>query len=101
MAQPDSPRQSKDALAAALVAIDDPATMRAFLDDLCTPAELTALCERWHIAQLLDEGELTYREIGARAGASPTTVTRVARYVRDGGAGGYRAALDSLKEATR
>ena len=98
MANMQSPRQSREALANALVGIEDPATMIALLDDLCTPAELTALCERWHIAQLLDEGELTYREIGARAGASPTTVTRVARFLRDGGAGGYRAALDMKKE---
>ena len=98
MANTQSPRQSKDVLAATLSRIDDPAVMLAMLDDLCTPAELTALCERWHIAQLLDEGELTYREIGARAGASPTTVTRVARFLRDGGAGGYRAALDMQKE---
>lgn len=98
MANTQSPRQSRDALAKALLAMRDERELMAFLEDLCTPAELTALCERWHIAQLLDEGELTYREIGQRAGASPTTVTRVARFLRDGGAGGYRAALDMLKE---
>ena len=49
MANTQSPRQSRDALANALLAIDDKATMLALLDDLCTPAELTALCERWHI----------------------------------------------------
>ena len=36
-----------------------------FLKDLCTPAELKALEERWAVAQLLYEDNLSYREIAA------------------------------------
>ena len=35
------------------------------LKDLCTPAELKALEERWAVAQLLYEDNLSYREIAA------------------------------------
>ena len=32
--------------------------MRSLLRDLCTPSELRALAERWHVAGLLDGTEL-------------------------------------------
>jgi len=68
---------------------------RAFFQDLCTPAELQAMKDRWAVARLLDEG-LTYRAIHDRTGVSVTTIGRVARYIGDG-AGGYRAALKRTK----
>ena len=46
-----------DDLAAAIAAIDDPGEARAFLGDLCTPAEIHALAERWYVARLLDQGD--------------------------------------------
>ena len=63
-----------------------------FLRDLCTRSELDAMAHRWQVAQLLDEG-LPYLEVAARTGASTTTVTRVAQWLRNG-EGGYRLALD-------
>ena len=48
-----------DDLADALVQIRDKADARALLADLCTPAEIHTLAERWHVAQLLDAGDLT------------------------------------------
>jgi TrpR-related protein YerC/YecD len=66
-----------------------------FLRDLCTISELEAMAHRWRVAQLLDEG-LPYQEIGRRAHASTTTVTRVAHWLRHG-EGGYRLALGRLK----
>ena len=42
---------------------------------------------------------LPYVEIAQRTGASTTTVTRVAHWLRHG-EGGYRLALDRLKETT-
>jgi TrpR-related protein YerC/YecD len=65
---------------------------REFFRDLCTLAELEALTHRWQVAQLLDEG-LPYHEIARRTGASTTTVTRVAHWLRHG-EGGYRRALE-------
>jgi TrpR-related protein YerC/YecD len=62
-----------------------------FLRDLCTLSELEAMAHRWQVAKLLDEG-LPYQEISRRTGASTTTVTRVAHWLRHG-EGGYRLAL--------
>lgn len=68
--------------------------MRAVLIDLCTPAELRALSERWRVAKLLDEGEMSYREISAETGVSTTTIGRVARFLKDEPHGGYRLLLE-------
>lgn len=86
-----------DDLADALVAVDSRAQARAFLADLCTPAEVHTLAERWHVAQLLDAGELTYREIHEATGVSTTTIVRVARFLRQEDNEGYRALLDRRK----
>lgn len=72
--------------------------VKAFLIDLCTPAERHALAERWLVAQLLDEGKLSYRDISAKTGVSTTTIGRVARFLKDEPHGGYRFVLDSMKE---
>ena len=69
---------------------------RALLADLCTPAEVHSLAERWQVARLLDADELTYREIHDATGVSTTTIVRVARFLRQEGNGGYRALLDRL-----
>lgn len=84
-------------LAAALAAIDDPSEARAFLGDLCTPAEIHALAERWYVARLLDQRTMTYREIHNATGVSTTTVVRVARFLRQEANGGYRRVLDRLR----
>jgi TrpR-related protein YerC/YecD len=68
-----------------------------FCRDLCTLAELEAMAHRWEVARLLEQG-LPYVEIAQRTGASTTTVTRVAHWLRHG-EGGYRLALDR-KERT-
>ena len=52
-----------------------------------------SLLQSW----LLDAGGKSYREIAAEAHASPTTVVRVARYLKDMPHQGYRLALDRLK----
>jgi TrpR-related protein YerC/YecD len=70
-----------------------------FLRDLCTIGELEAMAHRWQVARLLDQG-LPYHEIARRTGASTTTVTRVAQWLRHG-EGGYRSALDRLKRRSR
>ena len=52
-----------------------------FLRDLCTPSEIEAMEERWEVAKLLFEGELTYREIASELSTSTATITRVARFL--------------------
>lgn len=66
-----------------------------FLKDLCTPAELSALSERWHICKALNEG-FSYREIHGRWGFSLTTIGRVARFLKDESYGGYVNVLKKL-----
>ena len=66
-----------------------------FFRDLCTIAELEAMAHRWQVARLVDEG-LPYHEVSRRTGASTTTVTRVAHWLRHGEEG-YRLALDRGK----
>ena len=68
------------------------------LADLCTPAEVRTLAERWHVARLLDDTDLTYREIHDATGVSTTTIVRVARFLKQERILGYRMALDRLKD---
>ena len=62
----------------ALLMLKNKNEVDGFLKDLCTPAELKALEERWSVAQLLYEDNLSYREIASKLKTSTTTVTRVA-----------------------
>ena len=81
-------------LADALVRLKDKDEAMALLADLCTPAEVHTLAERWHVAKLLNAGDLTYREIHEATGVSTTTIVRVARFLRQENNGGYRMLLD-------
>jgi len=83
-------RPSLNPLLDALLAMRTPAEMGNFLDDLCTPAELEAIADRWRVVPLLLE-ETPYREIHDRTGVSVTTIGRIARCLSFG-AGGYRLA---------
>lgn len=85
-------------LESALASIKSGEEMQRFLVDLCTPAELRALAERWHVAQILDAGESSYRDISAMTGVSTTTIGRVARFLKDEPHQGYRAVLDRQKD---
>ncbi|MEB2316324.1 MAG: YerC/YecD family TrpR-related protein [Xanthomonadaceae bacterium] len=92
-----SPRERRtalDRLADALLAMQDRSQMRALLTDLCTPAEIEAMADRWQVVAPLLEG-VPYREIHERTGVSVTTVGRVARSLTHG-AGGYLHAAEAL-----
>lgn len=78
-------------LAQALASVDGAEEMAAFLTDLCTPAELEALADRWSVVPLLEQG-VPYRQVHEQTGVSVTTVGRVARSLEHG-TGGYRAVL--------
>lgn len=83
-----------DDLVLALQSLREPADLRAMLIDLCTPAELEAMADRWQVVPLLLRG-VPYRDIHQRTGVSVTTVGRVARCLTHG-AGGYRKAAEQL-----
>ncbi len=84
-------------LSAVMAALPDAEAVKAFLLDLCTPAELQAMVDRWTVVQLLQRG-LSYRAINEKTGISVTTVGRVARFLEMGN-GGYQAALEALETA--
>lgn len=88
-----------DGLCDALLTARDRPEMRRLLLDLCTPAEIRALAERWHVARLLDTTGLSYREIHDCTGVSTTTIVRVGRFLRQEPHQGYRRALDRLGAA--
>ena len=92
-----TPRQEAQAernLIVALMTMKTPEECRAFLKDLCTPAELQAMADRWALVEALQQ-DLPYREIHRLTGVSLTTIGRVARYMADG-AGGYALAVERL-----
>jgi len=79
----------------AILALENPDEVERFLRDLCTLSELGAMAHRWEVVKLVEQG-LPYQEISSRTGASTTTVTRVAHWLRYG-EGGYRLALERRK----
>jgi TrpR-related protein YerC/YecD len=96
-----SPRQEAQAernLVAALQTMRTADELRAFLRDLCTPAELQAMADRWAVVEWLKQ-DLPYREIHRLTGVSVTTIGRVARYLASGN-GGYSLAAKRLETKT-
>jgi TrpR-related protein YerC/YecD len=83
-------------LCAALLVPRTAEEMSRLLVDLCTPAEIRTLAERWHVARLLDGSGLSYRDIHDATGVSTTTIVRVARFLRQEPHRGYRLALDRI-----
>ena len=95
---PTPPFRPTEGLATALASLRSDEEARLLLRDLCTPAEVRTLAERWQVARLLDAGQLTYREIHDATGVSTTTIVRVARFLKEEQNGGYRLLLDRLKD---
>src|SRR5215469_2619359 len=97
-----TPRQEALAernLCAAVAALQTAEECRAFFRDLCTPAELQAMADRWAVVQFLKR-DLPYREVHRLTGVSVTTIGRVARFLASGH-GGYETAARRLDEARR
>ena len=90
-------KRTEDALFRAVMSLEDVHQCRNFFKDLCTPAELQALVDRWQVVELLQQ-DLPYRRIHDLTGVSVTTIGRVARFLTDG-FGGYAAALEHSDEA--
>ena len=91
------PVSPEDALCKALLSLDTLPQMRALLRDLCTPAELEALTDRWRVVPFLLD-EVPYREIHERTAVSITTIGRVARCLNSGN-GGYLGVIASQRRA--
>lgn len=87
-------QRAEQSLYQAILALEDADEVMRFFRDLCTPAELQAIVDRWRVVGLLRTG-LTYRQINDQTGISVTTIGRVARFLADGN-GGYRAVAERL-----
>jgi TrpR-related protein YerC/YecD len=97
-----SPRQealSERALFSAVATLRSADECRAFFRDLCTPAEIQAMADRWAAVDCLQRG-LPYREIHRLTGVSVTTIGRVARFLAAGN-GGYALAVRRLETLGR
>jgi TrpR-related protein YerC/YecD len=95
---------SQEALAernlfAAVTSLRSTEECRAFFRDLCTPAELQAMADRWAVVDWLVRG-VPYREINRLTGVSVTTISRVARCLADGN-GGYSLVVRRTKGPRR
>jgi TrpR-related protein YerC/YecD len=86
--------QAERNLVAAILTLRSVEECRAFLRDLCTPAELQAMADRWAVVDCLRRG-LPYRQIHEQTGVSVTTIGRVARYLAAGN-GGYALAAQRM-----
>lgn len=96
MLDPEKPLDSAEvALCKALLSLRNVGEMQAFLHDLCTPAELESLADRWTVVPYVLR-DVPYREIHARTAVSVTTIGRVARFLHQG-SGGYRRAAARVR----
>lgn len=93
----DSTRAERS-LCEALLTLRTVEEARAFLDDLCTPAEREAMRDRWSVVPHLIAGE-PYWQIHDSTAVSITTIGRVARCLEQG-SGGYALAA-SRRRASR
>ena len=70
----------------AILALQTAEDARSFFNDLCTPAELEGLIDRWRVAQMLVK-KVPYRKIAAETSVSTATIVRVARFLNNGNDG--------------
>ena len=68
----------------------------AYFEDLCTVKELSDMAQRLDTAILLSDGK-SYQQILEQVDISTATIGRVSKCLNYG-SGGYRAAIDKLKE---
>ena len=93
---PKSLRNEKtEALFKAILSLETSEDCYAFFDDLCTIKELTAMVQRYEVADLLNQGH-TFNEISEQTGASPATIARVNKCLQYGD--GYIQALTKRGE---
>lgn len=68
----------------------------AYFEDLCTIKEIQDMAQRLDTAILLSEG-ISYQKITREVGISTATIGRVSKCLNYG-SGGYRMAIDRLRE---
>ena len=81
-----------DTLFEAVLSLKSEEECYMFFEDLCTVAELSAISQRYKVAQMLKDG-ITCHAIAEKTGASTATISRVNRCLNYG-TGGYGAVLE-------
>ena len=81
----------------AILLVENQEEATLFFTDLCTPAELEAMADRWQVVPMVRLG-IPYRTIHERTGVSVATITRIARCINLG-EGGYSLIADRLEPA--
>ena len=81
-------------LYAAILQLQTVEEVESFFFDLCTPAELEGIVDRWRVAQMLVR-KMPYRQIAAETNVSTETIVRVARFLNNGN-DGYRTIMRRL-----
>ena len=88
--------ESMNRLFNSILKLDNLEECYQFFEDLCTIKELQDMSKRLETAVLLSQG-VNYQTISERTGVSTATISRVARCLNYGD-GGYRRALERIKE---
>lgn len=79
----------------ALLSIEEPEQMKAFLRDIMTDKEITELSSRLKAAEMLLDSE-KYTDIAKATGLSSRTIARISNWIKSGD-GGYRTVINNLK----
>ena len=82
-------------LSKAFIGLKSEKEVFAFLRDICTLSEMSAMAERLDVAEQVQKW-VTYRTIAKNTGASTATITRVAHWLHNG-TGGYHSVLARTK----
>ena len=88
--------ESLNQLFDAILALKDREECSKFFEDICTIKEVLDLAQRLDVAVLLGQG-VSYQNIAQRINVSTATISRVSRCLNYG-SGGYKLALERLKE---
>ena len=78
----------------AFLALSDKEECKAFLCDLCSPAEIEEMSRRIRAAKMLSLGA-QYADVVAETGLSTATISRVSRSLKNGN--GYITVLKKIK----
>ena len=88
--------KSMEELCQAILALKTKEECAAFLEDICTIKEIQDMAQRLDTAILLSQG-YSYQKIQENIDISTATIGRVSKCLNYG-TGGYRMAIDRLKE---
>ena len=97
MKREQSDKSQEAELYEAILQLKSKEEVESFFRDLCTPAELEGLVDRWRVACMLNE-KIPYRQISAETSVSTATIVRVARFLNNGH-DGYRTVMKRLGKA--